>query len=744
MTYPQRRMTGALISNTLLERRYRVVRPVGKGGFGAVYEARDERFQARVVAIKEMSDAQLSSKDRAQAIQDFRQEANMLVQLRHPNLPDVSDFFEEGGKAYLVMEYIEGDTLEKIQENANGPLNEQQVMIWGYQLCNVLGYLHTRPHPVIFRDMKPSNVMVDKDGQIKLIDFGIARIFKSTAAKDTASLGSRGYAPPEQYGRGQTDARSDLYALGATLYDLLTKSTPTDSVTRLVNKSAYEPPRQLNPSISPATEQIVVRAMELDPSQRFQTAFEMRDAIVVSGVVPSQVLQGIPSGPISGGTGLHPVPPTWSGTSTMQVPSGAALAVPPAPSAPQAVPGQFQQMQQPSPPKKHTRRNILIGLGAVGVAAAGAVVLSGLLPHKNNGTGGNGGSGGPTITTYISFSTEKTQWLAAAINAYNKANNTLNRKNLQVQQLSASGSVNLVDAIVNPVAGQTRPALWSPASTVEVNQLSTLWQQKYPAKPSIIPSSADLAPTSVAYSPLVFAVKNDFVSRIQQYGKIDWASLHSVITSKSDNVNFGHTRPDQSNSGLLSIILIAYDHYKKTRGLTVNDVKDQGFLAYMSDFEGAINQYGRSSDGFYSNCVLNPVYAYQITTIYENLVLMHQNRDFSIFYPSTNMISDHPFVILQADDVTSEQQQAAKVFRDFLKQDQQQRLALTFGLRPLSQNITLADSVAGNVFKTYEQSSNGKIQRDLPTQVAYPDYNVTNELLNQWKNLFGSKITASC
>src|SRR5215469_787322 len=148
-----RRITGALISGNLLSGRYRIVRLVGKGGFGAVYEARDERFQARrVVAIKEMSDGQLSPAERVQAIADFRREADLLVQLKHPNLPDVSDFFEEGGKAYLVMEFVEGKSLEKEQDDVGGPLDEKRVMGWALQLCDVLGYLHTQPQPIIFRD----------------------------------------------------------------------------------------------------------------------------------------------------------------------------------------------------------------------------------------------------------------------------------------------------------------------------------------------------------------------------------------------------------------------------------------------------------------------------------------------------------------------------------------------------------------------------------------------------------------
>lgn len=280
-------MSGSLAIGSLLQGRYRIVELLGEGGFGAVYKASDERFQgARVVAIKEMSDANLTASERAQALADFRHEATLLVQLNHPNLPNVSDFFEEHGKVYLVMEFIEGRTLDEIQEQAKGPLDEMLVMGWAVQLCAVLQYLHTRQPPIIFRDMKPSNVMLTRENQLKLIDFGIARVFKATAKKDTTLLGSQGYAPLEQYGRGQSDQRSDIYALGATLYQLLTNQVPVDAPSRRVNSQLFETPRQLNPLISEATENIILMAMAQDPDERFQSAEAMQKAILDEGIVP--------------------------------------------------------------------------------------------------------------------------------------------------------------------------------------------------------------------------------------------------------------------------------------------------------------------------------------------------------------------------------------------------------------------------------------------------------------------------
>ncbi|WP_262982346.1 serine/threonine-protein kinase [Thermogemmatispora tikiterensis] len=244
-----RRLTGALSPGVLLSGRYRIVALVGKGGFGAVYKALDLRFSARrQVAIKEMGDALLTPSEKARALADFRQEADLLVQLQHPNLPNVSDFFEEAGKAYLVMEFIEGKTLAKILEEHGGPLDEATVMGWGLELCAVLHYLHTRSQAIIFRDMKPANVMLTPDGQLKLIDFGIARIFKSQVTRDTTLLGSQGYAPLEQYGRSQSDARSDIYALGATLYELLTGELPLRRPDQTPQSWSLSGPARLEPA----------------------------------------------------------------------------------------------------------------------------------------------------------------------------------------------------------------------------------------------------------------------------------------------------------------------------------------------------------------------------------------------------------------------------------------------------------------------------------------------------------------
>jgi serine/threonine protein kinase len=755
-----RRTTGALIAGNLLESRYRVVRLVGKGGFGAVYEARDERFQAkRIVAIKEMSDGHLTPAERAQAIADFRQEADLLVQLKHPNLPDVSDFFEEGGKAYLVMEYIEGKTLEKEQEDAGGPLDENRVMGWALQLCDVLGYLHTQPQPIVFRDMKPSNVMITKSGQIKLIDFGIARIFKSTAAKDTTSLGSRGYAPLEQYGRGQSDARSDIYALGATLFDLLTKEVPADAPMRRINPQLFQTPRQLNPRISQAAENIVLKAMEQEPRDRFQSTAEMAQAIIATGLASNMgayfgntsphlntqatsaptLAQTIPTSPPAA-----PVAPGSAGSPFMSASPTTYPASPP----PLNVGAGLAPAQQPPPSGPRISRRALLGLGAAGAVAVATGV------YFFSRSGGTSSSPANTIMLNFTYSTEKSAWMQAVTDTFHSKGMSYNNKSIQVV-LDERGSV---DGSARILSGEINPAAWSPASFLELNQLSANWQQQHNGADIII-NNGDLLPKSLVFSPLVFAVWADRARvLLNKYGKIDWPAIHSAVTLKNgwsdiagnpawQLVKFGQTRPDQSNSGLLTIALLAYAANNEQRDLTVDQLNTAQFKQYFKDIEDAVNAFGHSSGTFLQNVVIQQGPAqYDIVTTYENLVLTLENQAISrqhqqlqLFYPSVNILSDHPFAILQAKGVTNEQRMAARVFREFLLATEQQKVALSSGFRPTNPNVQVTDNVPGNVFRG--QPAGITINPQLQSLAQAPSGVAINKLLQVWTDQYGTSAT---
>jgi serine/threonine-protein kinase len=265
------------IGQTIHHDRYRIDKLLGQGGMGAVYLAWDTNLEIPV-AIKENLDAS------PEAQKQFTREAQILARLAHPNLPRVIDNFiiPEVGQ-YLVMDYVEGEDLQSMLERL-GRLPEPQVLIWISQICDALAYLHNQSSPIIHRDIKPGNIKIRADGRAMLVDFGIAKVYSPSLA---TTLGARaftpGYSPPEQYGTGSTDRRSDIYALGATVYHLLTGKAPPDSIKRMLNRDNMSPPRQLNDQISPTIEKIIMRSTELDTDRRYQSVEELLAELRRSG-----------------------------------------------------------------------------------------------------------------------------------------------------------------------------------------------------------------------------------------------------------------------------------------------------------------------------------------------------------------------------------------------------------------------------------------------------------------------------
>ena len=284
----------ALGMGKMLDGRYRLVSLLGQGGNGAVYLAHDTQLFDRQVAVKELIEQFDNMTERTAAVARFQEEARMLVTLSHPNLPDVRSYFTESGRYYLVMEYIEGSTLLDLLARSGGTLLPEAVADWGRQICEVLAYLHDQHPPVIFRDLKPSNIMLDNHGRIKLIDFGTARHFDQSKHTDTLKMGSIGYAPPEQYqGQGQTSPQTDIYALGVTLHQLLTNVDPS------ARPFVFTPPSLLRADIPESLSRAIMRAVNLDPSQRYGSAQEMRRAleqplveIATTAMLPVPVLSG--------------------------------------------------------------------------------------------------------------------------------------------------------------------------------------------------------------------------------------------------------------------------------------------------------------------------------------------------------------------------------------------------------------------------------------------------------------------
>lgn len=268
---------GQLQPGITLQDRYLILSLQGSGGMSSVYKARDLHFPnvTKQAAVKEMINMAADPTMYEMVVRNFEREADLLATLSHPAIPRIYDYFTQENSSYLVMEFIEGQDLEEIIRESDEFLPVEKIVQWAVEICDVLNYLHNhQPQPVIFRDIKPSNIMIDHHGHVRLIDFGIARVFQP--GQKGTMIGTEGYSPPEQY-RGEASPQGDIYALGATLHHLLTKRDPR-----------AEPPfsfserriREINPKVPPELVEVVETALEYDPRERFSSAEEMKSAMM--------------------------------------------------------------------------------------------------------------------------------------------------------------------------------------------------------------------------------------------------------------------------------------------------------------------------------------------------------------------------------------------------------------------------------------------------------------------------------
>ena len=270
---------GQLQPGVTLQDRYLVLGNLGSGGMSSVYKGRDLHFPnvTKLVAIKEMLNLASDPTMYEMVVRNFEREADLLATLSHPSIPRIYDYFTADSSSYLIMEFIEGRDLEAVLRDTTEPVAEAQVVAWAIELCDVLTYLHShQPQPVVFRDVKPSNIMADHHAHIRLIDFGIARIF-SPGQKGTM-IGTEGYSPPEQY-RGEASPAGDIYALGATFHHLLTRRDPRAEAPFSFSD---RPIRELNPAVSPEVIEVIEKALEYDPRDRFPSTEAMKNALLAA------------------------------------------------------------------------------------------------------------------------------------------------------------------------------------------------------------------------------------------------------------------------------------------------------------------------------------------------------------------------------------------------------------------------------------------------------------------------------
>jgi len=278
---------------------------------GAVYLATDLRLNSKV-AVKENLDMSPESQ------KQFETEARILATLKHPNLPRVQDFFVADGRQYLVMDYIAGDSLEDIVRK-RGPLPAQEAIKWMSQIMEAVQFLHSQNPPIIHRDIKPANIKLDKDGRAYLVDFGIAKVLRAGSRTQAGARAvTPGYSPPEQYGIATTDQRSDIYALGATFYFVVTGRVPPEAIERITSKTdKLIPPRSINPTIPPFLEQVILKAMRVNREERFSSVREMLTVLQTGQVTSSQQPKPTPAHPAPRARHLAPLPervnlaPSW-------------------------------------------------------------------------------------------------------------------------------------------------------------------------------------------------------------------------------------------------------------------------------------------------------------------------------------------------------------------------------------------------------------------------------------------------
>jgi len=299
-----------LVSGVTLVNRYTIQDVIGVGGMGSVYRARDMHFPnvVKLVAVKEMINMAPDPLVRQTIVQNFEREANLLATLHHPSIPRIYDYFSHDDRSYLVLEFIQGRDLETVINETSGFLSEEQVISWAVQLCDVLEYLHShKPDAIIFRDMKPSNVMINQSGSVVLVDFGIAKTFQ-TGIKGTM-IGTEGYSPPEQY-RGDATPLADVYSLGATLHHSLTRRDP-----RLEPPFTFSerPIRRINSRVTVELETVINTALQYSPADRFPSASAMKDALMnvarKTGTLSKITVVASPSGglPTPATSGVKPI-----------------------------------------------------------------------------------------------------------------------------------------------------------------------------------------------------------------------------------------------------------------------------------------------------------------------------------------------------------------------------------------------------------------------------------------------------
>jgi serine/threonine protein kinase len=744
--------------------RYKILGTIGQGSMGHVYCAFDRHLQTDVV-LKFPAARDPAAEDR-EFRERFDREIRSLVTLSHPHIVKIFDVGEFRGFPFVVMQYLAGGTLK--ERMASGPAGEIRPMPlaslreWLLEIARALDFIHSQNH--VHRDVKPANILFDRHGNALLGDFGIIKALTADTADWKGNsltapgflVGTPNYVAPEIVMGRPFDGRVDQYSLAMSVYEVLTGSNcmegPTPSAT-VVNQTSVVPPplTDILPGVSQRVSDAILRGLTKNPAERFETCSLLAQEILSLAPASASVTScsvGAAGPSVVLGPDDEPEPDPSAATALVARPGSSRM--PGSDATESGKPARWHRL-----PVWLTASmfGLLVIAGALGVARAlrnssnpGANDVRGGLPaldDRSKAVDEATGFPSPAATAveiHIAYGTEKQKWLEEANEEFQK---TPEGRRIIVK-LHGMGSVEAAQAVLAG-PGSTPIQVWSPASSAYRDLFEQEWRAKHKTNP--IQKSESLALT-----PMVFVTwESRHAPFIKKYGKVNFQTVDQAIREPRGwdaiagepgwgRFKFGHTHPNRSNSGLLTLVLMAYEFSKKDRDLSLGDVAQPDFLRWLGTFEPAVARPGgsltHSTGTLMRDMVLRGPSQYDCLLIYENLAIdyLEAARDrwgeLHVDYPEPNMWNEHPYYILDVPWCDYSQKAAATEYLKFLMSAAMQRKALEHGFRPGNPEVSLRFAESPLV-----RHARQGIKIDLPRMCEPPRAEVVRNLLGSYSHL---------
>jgi hypothetical protein len=732
------------IGHEIGEGRYKILEQVGVGNMGRVYRARDAHLATDVVIKFPMSAD--TSMVGSQFLDRFDREVRSLVELSHPHIVKIIDVGSQEGQPYVVMQYLSGGTLRDRMFDRGGGLQPMPVHTledWLLDIAKALDFVHVQSF--IHRDVKPANILFDQHNNAFLGDFGIIKALTRTEeqALDNSLtapgflIGTPNYVAPEVVMGHSGDGRVDQYSLAMTVHEVLTGTNcmagPSPSAT-VVNQTSLEPPplAGLIPGIPPRLSDAIRRALAKDPARRFDTCVSFAHEVLadVSSAAP-QIVYPADGEPLADASAVTAVAPASA--------SSSGLAPRPALVAPHALGAAIRKRPVPL-------------LGGIGLALVLVAALAARWPWRAGSTGRPEASANPVpqasaavaseqpVEISIAYGTEKKKWLEQAAQEFVKVSQNHDIK----INLIGMGSVEAAKAVLDgekPIPIH----VWSPASSAYRDVFESEWRAKRSGSPI-------LRAETLAMTPMVFLMWKDrrdaFVKR---YGKVSFRSIAEAVQEPggwSTLANrpewglfkFGHTHPNKSNSGMLTLVLMAYEFAGKQRDLSVGDITRPEFQEWLGNLEHGLTRHGgsltNSSGTMMQEMVLRGPSQYDGLVLYENLAIDYMAAarerwgDLYVDYPVPNMWNDHPYYILDVPWSDAKVRAAANRFLEFLMTEPMQRRAIEHGFRPGNPSVPVR--FPESPIAKHESAG---IKYDVPLMAEPPKAEVLLKLLGSFSRI---------